>query len=68
MAGSMGLARVSDSLRGIGIVLRLAAYRETRYGATDPTGAWLNADCNGDGNVTFADIDPFVALLGTTCP
>jgi hypothetical protein len=28
---------------------------------------WLNADCNGDSEVTFADIDPFVALIGTTC-
>lgn len=28
---------------------------------------WLNGDCNGDGNVTFDDIDPFVALFGTTC-
>ena len=29
---------------------------------------WLNGDCNGDGGVTFADIDAFVALIGTTCP
>jgi hypothetical protein len=30
--------------------------------------AWLNADCNGDTHVTFTDIDPFVAHIGTTCP
>ncbi len=29
---------------------------------------WHSADCSGDGQVTFADIDPFVVLLGTTCP
>jgi hypothetical protein len=33
-----------------------------------PSDLWLNADCNHDTHVTFADIDPFVALIGTTCP
>ena len=26
---------------------------------------WMNADCNGDGQVTYRDIDSFVALIGT---
>ena len=42
---------------------RPAAYHE-QYPACD----WLTGDCNGDGYVTFADIDPFVAVIGTTCP
>ena len=25
-------------------------------------------DANGDGNVTFADIDPFLALMGNKAP
>jgi hypothetical protein len=25
-------------------------------------------DCNGDGQVNFGDIDPFVALIPSTCP
>ena len=29
---------------------------------------WLNADCNGDDNVTYADIAPFVGRIGATCP
>lgn len=36
----------------------------------DPANAncpWLAADCSGDNDVTFADIDPFVARLGTSC-
>jgi hypothetical protein len=30
--------------------------------------SWLHADCDGNGTVTFADIDPFVTLIGTTRP
>ena len=29
---------------------------------------WLNADCNGDNDVTYADIDAFVSRIGVTCP
>jgi hypothetical protein len=32
-----------------------------------PNCPWLNADCNHDKHVNFADIDPFVAVIGTTC-
>ena len=28
---------------------------------------WLNGDCTGDSDVTYADIDPFVARIGATC-
>ena len=41
---------------------------ESAWNQNHPGCPWLNADCNHDDNVTFADIDPFVALLGTTCP
>jgi len=32
-----------------------------------PDCPWLNGDCDGDETVTFDDISPFVALIGTTC-
>ena len=41
---------------------------ESAWNQNHPGCPWLNADCNHDDNVTFADIDPFVALIGTTCP
>jgi len=41
---------------------------ESAWNQHHPDCPWLNADCDGDGHVTFGDIDPFVALMGTTCP
>lgn len=37
---------------------------EEAYRARYPGCAWLSADCNHDGTVSFADIDPYVVLLG----
>ena len=42
----------------------LALSGESAYDAVFPHGRYLNADCNGDGKITFADIDPFVARIG----
>ncbi len=33
------------------------------YASQFPYCVWQNADCNGDGQVTFDDINPFVELL-----
>ena len=51
------------------------APRERRRGALAGESAWTHPKCagshgdsNGDGKVTFADIKPFVARSGTTCP
>ena len=41
---------------------------ESAWDQNHPGCPWLNADCDDDHAVTFADIDPFVALIGTTCP
>jgi hypothetical protein len=37
-----------------------------RWGCAAP--APCSGDMNCDGHVTFTDIDPFVAVIGTTCP
>ena len=42
----------------------LALSDREAYEIAFPACNWLNADANGDGAVNFADIDPFVALLG----
>ena len=42
----------------------LAQSDPAAYAAQYPGCDYMNADCNHDGVVDFADIDPFVALLG----
>jgi len=41
---------------------------ESAWNQAHPNCPWLNADCNGDHAATRDDIDPFVAVIGTTCP
>lgn len=41
----------------------LALVDEGEYGSLYPWCRWLNADCNGDGQVGFDDIDAFVNIL-----
>jgi hypothetical protein len=48
--------------------LVLAFQGEAAYLAAYPECRWLNGDCDSDQDVDFYDIDPFVGLLGTTCP
>jgi hypothetical protein len=42
----------------------LALTGRAAYEAAYPGCLWVNADCNGDDAVNFADINPFLALLG----
>jgi len=41
---------------------------EAAYLAQYPDCRWLNADCDGDLDVDFDDINPFVSRIGSTCP
>ncbi len=40
---------------------------QAAYDAAYPNCRWLNGDVNGDENVTFDDIAPFIDLFGASC-
>lgn len=48
--------------------LIVALAGQNAYQAAFPACNWLNGDCDGDGDVNFFDIDPFIDLLGTEYP
>ena len=61
-------ARTGDGQVTVAAIDRFVAARAGEPAWTHWPCPWINGDCTADQNVTFADIDPFVARIGQPCP